>query len=87
MGGDEFGFGGGEALDVIGGDSSGKGVSSTPEDMTMNEKPAAWRISARRGEVEARMSFMRDSGGEEYYSASAATAWALVRPRHWLSFR
>ena len=24
----------------------------------MNEKPASWRISARRGEVEARMSFI-----------------------------
>jgi hypothetical protein len=25
----------------------------------VKEKPASWRISARRGEVEARMSFMK----------------------------
>jgi len=34
------------------------GVSSTAEDIVMKEKPASRRISARRGEAEARMSFI-----------------------------
>src|SRR5580704_16872667 len=42
------------------GDSPGMGVSSTAEETTTKEKPASWRISARRGDVEARMSFMSD---------------------------
>src|SRR5882762_11213141 len=54
------------------------------EESTENEKPASCRISARRTEAEARMSFMVNpgiSGGEEYYSASAVTACALVQPK------
>src|SRR5579859_7470983 len=42
------------------GDSPEKGVSSTAEDMMMKEKPASWRISARREEAEARINFMSD---------------------------
>jgi len=40
------------------GDSFGRGVSSTAEEMVWKEKPASRRISARRGEAEARISFM-----------------------------
>jgi hypothetical protein len=57
----------------------------------MKEKPASWRISARRGEAEARISFMvlairaalsqRTEIAKGYYSVKAATACALVRPK------
>jgi hypothetical protein len=47
-----------------------------------NENPAAWRISARRVEAEARMSFIMIpgiAGREEYYRASAVTDRAFVQ--------
>src|SRR5258708_15589755 len=40
------------------GDSPEKGVSSTAEERTTKENPAARRISARRVEAEARINFM-----------------------------
>src|SRR6266403_315183 len=45
-------------------DSPGTGVSSTAEDITVKVKPAARKISARRGEAEARMSFVEDTLGK-----------------------
>jgi hypothetical protein len=39
------------------------------EESMVKWKPASRRISARRAEAEARMSFMGYLGGEEYYSA------------------
>src|SRR5204863_8067681 len=58
------------------------GVSSMEEDITVNENPASRRISARRTEAEARMSFIGNpgiSGVEEYYSVSAVRACAGVQ--------
>jgi len=34
-------------------------IRVTPEEVTLKEKPASWRISARRTEAEARMSLIR----------------------------
>jgi hypothetical protein len=42
------------------------GVSSTAKDTTVKVMPASRRISARRGEEEARISFMA-KGRQEYY--------------------
>ena len=38
----------------------------------MKEKPASWRISARRGEAEARISFMSDDDGFLVFAEDAA---------------
>src|SRR6267143_5152708 len=38
------------------------------EESTVKEKPASWRTSARRTDADARISFMGNPGGEEYYS-------------------
>src|ERR1700675_1323876 len=51
------------------------------EDITLNEKPASRNISARRSEAEARINFIRGLEREDYYSASAVTACALVQPK------
>src|SRR6202158_5459689 len=58
--------------------SPGMGVSSIAEDITVNCTPALRRISARRAEEEARISFM-DTLREEYYRADAKTACADTR--------
>src|SRR6266850_7934412 len=55
------------------GDSPGTGVSSTAEESTENCIPALRRISARRGEAEARISFMA-LVEEAYYSKKWPTA-------------
>lgn len=52
--------------------SFGKGVSSTAADMTLKEKPASRKISARRGEAEARMSRMSDDDGLLVFAEDAA---------------
>ena len=45
----------------------------------MKVKPASRRISARRGDAEARMSFVEDTTREEYYTGLGETPWALVQ--------
>src|SRR5882672_8830147 len=54
------------------------GVSSTADDNTLNDNPADWRISARRVDAEARMSFMRSPPKPEYYRTNAQTERAVV---------
>src|SRR5215813_13962343 len=49
------------------GDSPGTGVSSTAEDKTVKGNPAERKISARRTEPEARISFMAEPLPQEYY--------------------
>src|SRR5215813_349613 len=52
------------------GDSPGTGVSSTAEDKTVKGKPAERKISARRAEPEARISFMAEPLPQEYYRSN-----------------
>src|SRR5712671_1985180 len=63
------------------GDSPGKGVSSTAEESTTKEKPASRRISARRVDAEARISFIGAIRREGYYRAvdEAASTGGQVR--------
>src|ERR1700682_2801077 len=48
------------------------------EESTVKEKPASWRISARRTDADARISFMGNPGGEEYYSKKSDNDGFLV---------
>src|SRR5258708_2806887 len=48
------------------------------EESTVKEKPASWRISARRTDADARISFMGNPGGEEYYSKKSDDHGFLV---------
>jgi hypothetical protein len=59
------------------GGSPGMGVSSTAEESTVKEKPALRRISARRSEAEARMSFIVLSFGKN------TTDQLRRQPVHW----
>src|SRR5258706_10576657 len=48
------------------------------EESTVKEKPASWRTSARRTDADARISFMGNPGGEEYYSKKSDDDGLLV---------
>src|SRR5467141_543847 len=48
------------------------------EESTVKEKPASWRTSARRTDADARISFMGNPGGEEYYSKKSDDHGFLV---------
>src|SRR6267378_3357554 len=48
------------------------------EESTVKEKPASWRTSARRTDADARISFMGNPGGEEYYSKKSDNHGFLV---------
>src|SRR5580692_5974800 len=62
------------------------GVSSTADERTVKFKPASRRISARRGEAEARMSLVEGTSRPEYYTRDWETACACGQMRDcWVS--
>src|SRR5579859_264589 len=73
-GGDEFGFGVGEALDVIGGGFLGKGSFVDGGRHDDERKAGVLENFGAAGGGGSEDEFHGDSGGEEYYSAGAATA-------------
>src|SRR6266436_3796814 len=68
-------------------DSPGYGVSSTADESVVNEKPASRRISARRTDAEARMSFMTILGRNgNNTTARLRRACTSASPRKFIHF-